>query len=199
MWEKLQRIWTIKDIRNRILFVIGMLIIFRIAAHIPVPGINTAELKQFLASNQILGLLNIFSGGTIENFSIVMLGVGPYITASIIFQLLTMVVPALEELQKEGESGQKKITMYTRLASVPLAFLQGFGLIKLLSQSQFNIVGDISTWKFSAILITVTAGTTFLMWIGELITEKTGGQWYFSFDFCGYCISSSEYDSECRG
>ncbi len=175
MWEKLQRIWTIKDIRNRILFVIGMLIIFRIAAHIPVPGINTAELKQFLASNQILGLLNIFSGGTIENFSIVMLGVGPYITASIIFQLLTMVVPALEELQKEGESGQKKITMYTRLASVPLAFLQGFGLIKLLSQSQFNIVGDISTWKFSAILITVTAGTTFLMWIGELITEKQVG------------------------
>src|SRR3989338_6278910 len=101
MWQKLQRIWSIKDIRNRILFVLGMLIIFRIAAHIPVPGINTAELKNFLAGNQILGLLNIFSGGTIENFSIVMLGVGPYITASIIFQLLTMVVPALEELQKE--------------------------------------------------------------------------------------------------
>lgn len=175
MWQKLQRIWSIKDIRNRILFVLGMLIIFRIAAHIPVPGINTAELKNFLAGNQILGLLNIFSGGTIENFSIVMLGVGPYITSSIIFQLLAMVVPALEELQKEGESGQKKITMYTRLASIPLAFLQGFGLIKLLSQSQFNIVGDISTWKFSAILITVTAGTIFLMWIGELITEKHVG------------------------
>lgn len=175
MWQKLQRIWSVKDIRNRLLFVLAMLIIFRIAAHIPVPGINTAELKQFLASNQILGLLNIFSGGTIENFSIVMLGVGPYITASIIFQLLTMVVPSLEELQKEGESGQKKISMYTRIATIPLAFLQGFGLIKLLSQSQFNIVGDMNTWKFSAILLTVTAGTMFLMWIGELITEKQVG------------------------
>ncbi|MFA4831532.1 MAG: preprotein translocase subunit SecY [Patescibacteria group bacterium] len=175
MWEKIQRIWKIKSLRNSILFVLGMLVIFRAVAHIPIPGVDVAALRSFLAGNQILGLLNIFSGGTIENFSIAMLGVAPYITSSIIFQLLAMVVPQLEEMQKEGEAGRRRINNYTRIAAVPLALLQAFGLIKLLGQTQTNIIPDFSAYRLAAIMITVTAGTIFLMWIGELITERNIG------------------------
>ncbi len=189
MWNKIRRIWTIPDIRNRVLFVFAMLVIFRLAAHIPVPGVNVEGLRQFLAGNQILGLLNIFSGGTIANFSIVMLGVAPYITASIIFQLLTMVVPYFEELSKEGESGRQKINMYTRIAAVPLALLQAYGTIKLLHQSQFAIMGDLTTFKFVSIMITITAGSIFLMWIGELITEKNVGNGISLLIFAGIVAS----------
>lgn len=174
MFDKLKKAWDIKDVRNRVLFVIAMLAIFRLTAHIPMPGVDIDALKSFLAGNDILGLLNLFSGGTVENFSLVMLGVAPYITASIIFQLLVMVVPQLEELSKEGESGQQKINMYTRIATVPLALLQAFSLIKLL-QSQHGIIGDVGAMQFAFMLLTVTAGTVFLMWIGELITEKNVG------------------------
>ncbi len=135
MWDKIIQIWKIKDIRKNILFVVGLLIVFRLLAHIPIPGVNLANLRYFFESNQILGLMNLFSGGTMENFSVVMLGVGPYITASIIFQLLAMIVPKLEEMQKEGESGQQKINMYTRWLTVPLAFFQSYAMIKLLSNS----------------------------------------------------------------
>ncbi|PLX28703.1 preprotein translocase subunit SecY [Candidatus Parcubacteria bacterium] len=175
MIEKFKRIWKIKDLRGRIFFVLAMLVVFRAAAHVPLPGINTENLKAFLDGNQILGLLNIFSGGTMENFSLVLLGIAPYITASIIFQLLTMVVPQLEELSKEGESGQQKINMYTRLSTVPLALLQAFAMIKLLSQSQFDIMGTLDAFKYASIMVTITAGTIFLMWIGELISEKNIG------------------------
>lgn len=189
MWEKLRKIWTIPDIRKRVLFVIGLLVVFRVAAHIPVPGVNVEGLRQFLAGNQVLGLLNLFSGGTIQNFSIVMLGVAPYITASIIFQLLTMVVPRFEELSKEGESGQQKISMYTRIASVPLAFLQAFGTIKLLNQTQFGILGDLTTFKYVSIILTITAGSVFLMWLGELITEKNVGNGISLLIFAGIISS----------
>lgn len=172
MWQKFVRIWKIKQLRANVLFVLGMLVIFRMVAHIPVPGINVANLKQFFAGNELLGLLNVFSGGTVENFSVVLMGVTPYITSAIIFQLLTKVVPSLEEMQKEGESGQQKINMYTRLCAVPLAILQGFGMMQLLQNSQANIIGDLSTFGLITILVTVTAGSIFLMWIGELISEK---------------------------
>ncbi|MEK7681134.1 MAG: preprotein translocase subunit SecY [Patescibacteria group bacterium] len=176
MWNKIQQVWKIKDIRNKILFVVAMLVVFRIIAHIPIPGVNLENLRNFLAGNQILGLLDIFSGGTMKNFSIVMLGVGPYITASIIFQLLTMIVPSLEELSKEGESGQQKINMYTRLLTVPLAFLQSFAMIRLLnSSSRLPVLTDLDTFRLIATMATITAGTMFLMWIGELITEKKVG------------------------
>jgi len=179
MLETLRRIWNIKSLRQNILFVLGMLVIFRAAAHIPIPGVDIEALRSFLSGNQILGLLNIFSGGTIENFSIVMLGVGPYITASIIFQVLTMAIPQLEELQKEGESGQRKINMYTRLATIPLAILQAFALLRLLgstaSQAGGNILGAASPFQWISMITAVTAGTIFLMWIGELITEKNIG------------------------
>jgi len=175
MFEKLKRIWGIKPLRNSLLYVIFLLVIFRIAAHIPVPGINTEALRSFLGSSQVLGLLNVFSGGTLTTFSIVALGVAPYITASIIFQLLTLVVPKFEELSKEGETGQQKINMYTRIAAVPLALLQGYGLIQLLSSQGSGILTDVSPFAVGAVIITVTAGSLFLMWLGELITEKKVG------------------------
>ncbi|PIR78485.1 MAG: preprotein translocase subunit SecY [Candidatus Magasanikbacteria bacterium CG10_big_fil_rev_8_21_14_0_10_36_16] len=175
MWEKIMRIWKIKDLRKRILFVMFLFVIFRFTAHIPVPSIDTANLAKFLEGNQVLGLLNLFSGGTMENFSIVMLGIAPYITASIIFQLLGMVIPSLEELTKEGESGQQKINMYTRITTVPLAFLQSFAMIKLLSNSQYEIFGGLDLYRYISIMIMITAGTIFLMWIGELISEKKIG------------------------
>ena len=109
MFAKLQQIWKARDVRNRIFFVIAMLFVFRIAAHIPLPGIDSTALSDFFATNQFFGLLNLFSGGGLENFSIVMMGVGPYITASIIIQLLTMIVPKLEAIQKDGEAGQQRI------------------------------------------------------------------------------------------
>ncbi len=185
----MQQIWRTPAVRNNILFVIALLVIFRIAAHIPVPGVNVENLRRFLEGSQFLGLLNIFSGGTMQNFSIVLMGVGPYITASIIFQLLTMVVPSLEELSKEGESGQQKISMYTRLATVPLAFLQAFGMIKLLSNPQYGILTDLSMYKMMAIMVTVSAGTVFLMWLGELITERKVGNGVSLLIFAGIVSS----------
>lgn len=175
MTEKLKRLWKIKQLRNNVAFVLLMLVVFRATAHIPIPGVNIEALGAFLEGNQILGLINIFSGGTLQNFSIVMMGVAPYITASIIFQLLVMVVPQLEELSKEGETGQKKINQYTRISTVPLALLQAFGFLQLLRQSAPQILGNIDSFRFASIIIVVTAGTIFLMWIGELITERNLG------------------------
>ena len=172
--EKFLQIWKIKDLRKNILFVFAMLVVFRFAAHIPLPGVNAEALKQFFASNQMMGLLNVFSGGGMENFSIIMMGIAPYITASIIFQLLGMIVPSLEEMQKE-ESGRQKINMWTRWLTVPLSALQAFGMITLLRRTQANILGDISAFDLFTMIVVVTAGTVFLMWIGELITEKNIG------------------------
>ncbi|MFA7654198.1 MAG: preprotein translocase subunit SecY [Candidatus Magasanikbacteria bacterium] len=175
MWDKFIQIWKIKDVRNKILFVVGMLVIFRIVAHIPIPGIDTSGLRDMLAGNQLVGMLDLFSGGTIKSFSIIMLGVGPYITSSIIFQLLTMIVPQLEEMSKEGESGQAKINMYTRWLTVPLAFLQSYGMIKLLGQGGRHLLGNVSFWQLFVMMTTITAGTMFLVWVGEIITEKKVG------------------------
>lgn len=172
--EKLLKIWRTRELRNNILFVIAMLVIFRLAAHIPVPGVNAQALRDLFASNQFLGLMNLFSGGGMQNFSIVMMGVGPYITASIIFQLLGMVVPSIEEMNKE-EAGRKKINMWTRWATIPLAVLQSYGMITLLRRSSYQILGSIDWLSYAAIIATITAGTIFLMWIGELITEKKVG------------------------
>lgn len=174
MLQKLIQIWKIPDLRKSIFFVLGMLVVFRLGAHIPIPGVNVENLKAFFESNQILGLLNIFSGGSMENFSIVMLGVAPYITASIIFQLLIMIIPRLEELSKE-EYGRRKINQYTRILTVPLAALQSYGMIAMLRQSAQPIITDVSPFRLFTTIITVTAGTIFLMWLGELISEKKIG------------------------
>ncbi len=174
IFDKLSQIWKAKDLRNSILYVLGMLVIFRLAAHIPVPGVNTVALKNLFASNQFLGLMNLFSGGGMENFSIVMMGVGPYITSSIIFQLLGMIIPSVEEMQKE-ESGRQKINMWTRWATVPLAVLQSYGMITLLRNGSSGILGQVSPFDFGLMILTITAGSIFLMWLGELITEKKVG------------------------
>ncbi|NCD00951.1 preprotein translocase subunit SecY [bacterium] len=174
MWDKIVQIWKIKDLRNRILFVLGMLVIFRFTAHIPIPGVDAQALKELFSSNQLLGLMNVFSGGGMQNFSIVMMGIAPYITSSIIFQLLGMIVPKIEEMQKD-ESGRQKINMWTRWATLPLAALQAYGMITLLTRSSYQILGDISALKMFIMILTISAGTMFLMWIGELITEKQVG------------------------
>lgn len=175
MWERFVKAWSTREVRNSLLYVIALLVLFRLVAHIPIPGVNVANLRNFLAGNQILGLLNVFSGGTLQNFSIVMLGVSPYITSSIILQLLTMIVPSLEELSKEGESGQQKINLYTRWLTIPLALLQSYGMIKLLSSSGQAILTNLTTVNVITIMLTITAGSMFLMWVGELISEKKVG------------------------
>ena len=175
MWQKLSLVWKIPEVRNKILFVLGILFIFRVAAHIPVPGVNLQALSNFFRTNQFLGLLNVFSGGGYDTFSVIMLGVGPYITSSIIFQLLTMIVPSLERLQKEGERGQEKINQWTRYLTVPLAALQGYGTITLIRRSSSAILPNLTPYQFATAMVTITAGTIFLMWLGELISEKKIG------------------------
>ena len=173
--HKLILIWKIKDLRNNILFVLGILIVFRVAANIPIAGVNVSALKDYFSNNQFLGLMNIFTGGGMSNFSVVMLGIGPYITASIIFQLLAMIIPSLEEMNKE-ESGREKINQYTRIVTVPLAMLQAYGMITLLQRtSKAQIIPDLNLWKYIIMIITVTGGTMFLVWLGELISEKKIG------------------------
>jgi preprotein translocase subunit SecY len=188
MFNKLIQIWKAKELRNKIGFVLAMLVIFRFAAHIPIPGVNAEALQDFFSSNQILGLLNMFSGGGMENFSIVMMGIAPYITASIIFQLLAMIVPALEEMQKE-ESGRQKINMWTRWLTVPLAVVQSFSMITLLRKSSYEILGDVNSFEMISMVLTITAGTVFLMWIGELITEKKIGNGISLLIFAGIIAS----------
>ncbi len=172
--SSLLRFWKVKDLRNGILMILGILVLFRLIAHIPVPGVDASALSDFFASNQVLGLLNLFSGGTLENFSIIALGVGPYITSSIIFQLLGMIIPSLEEMQKE-ERGRQKINQYTRLATVPLAFLQGYSIIRLLSSQSNGLTVDAGGWTLWIAILSMTAGTIFLMWLGELISERNVG------------------------
>lgn len=186
--DKLAKIWKTPEIRNSVLFVLGMLVIFRLAAHIPVPGVNPEALRQFFNSNAILGLMNLFSGGGMQNFSIVMMGVGPYITASIIFQLLTMLIPRMEEMNKE-EAGRQKINMWTRWATVPFAIVQAYAMISLLRNSNSGIIGDLSLFDYTSIILTVTAGTIFLMWIGELISEKKIGNGISLLIFAGIIAS----------
>ncbi len=186
--DKLIKIWKTPEIRNSVLFVLAMLVVFRFAAHIPIPGVDPEALRQFFSSNAILGLMNLFSGGGMENFSIVMMGVGPYITASIIFQLLTMLIPQLEEMNKE-EAGRRKITMWTRWATVPFAIMQAYAMISLLRNSNSGIIGQLSLFDYTSIILTVTAGTIFLMWIGELISEKKIGNGISLLIFAGIISS----------
>jgi len=171
MFKKLILLVKIPELRKKVFFVLAVLVVFRIAASIPVPGVDPLRLKSFLAGNQFFGLLNIFSGGVLDNLSIVMLGVGPYITASIIMQLLTMIVPRLKEMyQEEGEIGRQKFNQYSRLLTVPLAVLQSYGLLIILLKQQ--ILPNLDLFGFIFNMIIVTAGTLFLMWLGELISEK---------------------------
>jgi len=165
--------WRTPEVRKKLLFTTLIFIIFRFFAHIPVAGVNLTSLKALFSNNQFLGLLDIFSGGTLANFSIMALGLNPYINASIILQLLTLVFPRLEELSKEGESGRQKINQYTRVLTVPLAALQAVGMYTLL-RSQ-HIITNLDVVHIVAFILTMTAGTMLLVWLGELISERGVG------------------------
>ena len=189
MWDKLKNIWRVKEVRNGLIFVIAMMVVFRLAANIPLPGIDLIALRRFFDSNQLMGMLNLFSGGTIRTFSIVAMGVAPYITASIIFQLLGMIVPRIEEIQKDGEAGQRRINQWTRWLTIPLSIIQSFSILQILRQSQLHILTITNTLQLVTIICTVTAGTLLLMWIGELISEKKVGNGVSLMIFAGILAS----------
>jgi len=160
--------FSLPDLRRKLLFTLGILVVFRFLAHIPLPGVDLDALGELFERNQLLGMLDMFSGGAMRNFSIVAMGVYPYITASIIMQLLVPVVPRLQALSQEGEAGRNKINLYTHWLMVPLAALQGYGQLVLLSQG--DSVTETGTLPTAAIIFSLTAGTMFLVWMGELIT-----------------------------
>lgn len=168
--HKIKLVLGDRILRNRILFTLSVLVLFRLMAVIPIPGIDTLRLEQFLTGNDFFGLLNIFSGGGLSNLSIIMLGVSPYITASIIMQLLTVMFPKLKAMyQEEGDAGRKKFAQYSRLLTVPLALVQGFAFITLL-QNQ-GVLAKLGTFDLVTNLVVISAGSLLLMWLGELITE----------------------------
>ncbi len=171
--NKIALIWKTKDLRNKILIALALLLLTRVLAHIPIAGIDASGLKSFFQQSQFLNLLDIFSGGGLTNFSIAMLGVGPYITATIIMQLLTIVIPSWAELQKEGgEAGRQQLNQYTRYMTIFLAPLQGFGTIRLLlSQGGASVLGTFTPFQWFLTLMSITTGTMLMMWIGEIISE----------------------------
>ena len=187
-WKIIGRSFGHKDMRNRVLVVVGILLVFRILAHIPVPLANPETLHQVLQNlfnsantPQLLNFINVLSGGALANFSIMIAGLGPYINASIIMQLLTKAIPQLEALHKEGEFGQKKINQYTRLLTLPLAIVQSVGSIYLIRQAAQSIggIGDITAQagpaQWALMIAALTGGSMLLMWLGELITEQSIG------------------------
>lgn len=170
LWTLITHTYKDKETRKKVGIVLFLLLVFRFFAHIPVAGVDILQLKSFFAQNQFLGLLDLFSGGTLSNFSVLAIGLGPYIYASIVFQLLAVVYPKLEALQKEGEYGRQKINQYTRYLTIPLAVVQSLGMYSLL-RSQ-NVIAGLSIFELVAFVLTMTAGTMFVMWLGEVITEQ---------------------------
>jgi len=169
-FQKVKLIVRDETLRKKLAFLLGALVVFRMLAVLPIPGVDPLRLEQFFTNNQFLGLLNVFSGGGLANLSIVMLGVGPYITASIIMQLLTIMFPALKALyQEEGEAGRAKFTQWSRLLTVPLALMQSLGFLLLLISQ--GIVDPLSTFGMVTNVLVIAAGSILLMWIGELISE----------------------------
>ena len=189
MWyQKFSVILKNKEIRNKFLFILFLFVVFRVAANIPVPGIGADNLRKFFLENQVFGLLNIFSGGALSNFSVVLLGVGPYITATIILQLLTMIFPALEKMYKEeGEAGRQKFNQYGRLLAIPLAAFEGYGMLTLFSRQ--GVIMGLTPMLMVSSIITIVAGAMFLMWIGELITEQGMGNGISLLIFAGIVAS----------
>ena len=167
--DSLKHLFRIKELRRKLLLTLFIFVIFRFIAHIPVPGVDLIALQQLFNSNQLLGMLDIFSGGTLANFSVMALGLGPYINASIVLQLLMMIMPKLEELSKEGDFGREKINQYTRLLSIPLATIQAVGMAALLRNQHILVLSG--PLDLIGIVFTMVAGTILLMWLGELLTE----------------------------
>ncbi len=173
MLKYLRQIWNSTELRNKILFTLAILIIYRLIAQISIPGADTDAIRLIFERNQLLGTYSLLTGGSAENFSIILMGLSPYINASIIIQLLTVIVPKLEALSKEGQDGRRKLNQYTRWLTVPIAFLQSYGMIIFLNaQSQIPIIENMGAPEvILPIMLTITTGAILLMWLGELITE----------------------------
>jgi preprotein translocase subunit SecY len=179
MFRAVANAFKLPDLRKKIIFTAVILVIYRLAAHVPIPGVNVTALKSIFQSNQLLGLLDLFSGGALSSFSVLAMGVYPLITAQIVLQLLTPVIPALSALNKEGTAGREKMNTYTHLLTIPLAFLQALGQSSILAQSSGGNPSALPNFGFGAgtwfpsvtTLITLTAGTMFAVWLGELIDQ----------------------------
>ncbi|MDO8452321.1 MAG: preprotein translocase subunit SecY [bacterium] len=169
VFNVLSKAWSTPELRKKILITGALLAVFRMAAHVPAAGIDREALFTLFSSSPLLSLLDVFSGGTLANFSILALGLNPYINASIILQLLTMVFPSLEELAKEGEAGRAKINQYTRFLTIPLSVMQAIGMYLLLKNQ--GIISYLDPLSVAALVATMVAGTLFVMWLGELLTE----------------------------
>jgi preprotein translocase subunit SecY len=189
--------WRIPELRKKILFTAGIIALYRAGSYLPTPGVQTDALKNFFGqgNNTILSVLNLFSGGALANLSLFALGIMPYITASIILQLMTVAVPALEQLQKEGEAGYKKITQYTRYLTVALAALQAAGYVFLFHNGSAlgasDLLPNLTVGRFLLIVATLTAGTALLMWMGELITQRGIGNGMSLLIFASIMVSAS--------
>src|SRR5580693_4038962 len=190
MFEKLANIFRIPDLRKRVLFTLAMLAVYRLGGHIPTPGINVARWEDFLTSNAggIFGFFNMFAGGNIRRFSVFALGIMPYITASIILQLLTVVVPTLEKLSKEGELGRRKITQWTRYLTVALGLAQSFGISLGLQGMSAGIVINPGIGFSLLTILSLTTGTAFIMWLGEQITDRGIGNGMSLIIFTGIVV-----------
>src|SRR3954447_24563853 len=192
MFEKLANIFRVKDLRNRVLFTLAMLAVYRIGSHIPTPGIDAAALARIFENlkNSPLGLVDLFSGGQLSKLTIFALGIMPYITSSIIFQLLTVIYEPLAKLQKEGELGRKKITQWTRYMTVVLGAIQSFGIALTLQKGYFGeqVVLDPGPMFVFTTVITLTTGTAFIMWLGEQITERGIGNGMSLLIFAGIVV-----------
>ncbi len=191
MFKQIAQIWNSRDLRNKILFTLGLVIITRLLAQITIPGADTNLIKSIFDQNQLLGTFSLLTGGSASHFSIILMGLSPYINASIIIQLLTVIIPSMENLSKEGESGRRKINQYTRWLTIPIAFVQSYGMIALLnSQSQLPIIPNLSAPNIILpIMLTITTGTVLMMWIGEMITEKGLGNGISILIFAGIISS----------
>jgi len=163
------KIFKSPEIRRKIFFTLLMIVVFRLLTHVPTPGVDVSAIRAFLQNNVFMGLFDLFSGGGFQNFSLVTLGVGPYINVSIIIQLLTIMIPSLEELSKEGESGREKINSYTRLFSVPMALIQSFGIYFLLNKQ--GVISQLNVFDLLILMLSLTVGSMILVWLGELVTE----------------------------
>ncbi|MCC7497182.1 MAG: preprotein translocase subunit SecY [Bryobacterales bacterium] len=189
-FESFANIFKVPDLRNRVLFTLGMLAIYRLGGHIPTPGIDAHRLENFFQQNQgsLFGFIDLFSGGMFRRLTIFALGIMPYITASIILQLLTVVIPTLEKLQKEGELGRRKITQWTRYMTVGLALMQSFGIAAALQNSQGGFVINPGYGFIAMTVLSLTTGTAFIMWLGEQISERGIGNGMSLIIFTGIVV-----------
>src|SRR5579863_799047 len=189
-FEAIANVFRIPDMRKRLLFALALLAVYRIGGHIPTPGVDANRLNEFFNRNagSVFGFMDLFSGGMLRRLTIFALGIMPYITASIILQLLTVVVPTLEKLQKEGELGRRKITQWTRYLTVGLALMQSFGIAAALQGAQQGLVMNPGVGFTLMTMLSLTTGTAFIMWLGEQITERGIGNGMSLIIFCGIVV-----------